>query len=274
MRIMSAVGAEVTLGNRARIFEKGTNNVEAYLKVLQGYELLNSRGVENNLLARKLAEEASALDPEFPDAYVIMGTTYVVERYLGTSTSPQKSLEEAVKLYEKALALDESHPIAIGGLALVYSFQRQWEKAIAQAKRGIELNPGMANPHLGSALMYAGRYEESIEWLKRALRLDPKGPAFYFLFLGNNYRCLERYEEAIAYMNKAIDRQPDYFIPHLQLAAIYALTGRKEESQTEAAVVLNLLPDFSVEKSLKSLPYKDQVCKERLIEGARKAGLK
>jgi len=273
MKIMGAVGAEVTIGKRAHILEKGTKNVEAYLKVLQGYEHLYSLGVESNLKARKLAEEAIAIDTRYSDAYFILGATHVMEVTSGTTKSFKKSLEESVRLFKKTLSLDDSHPLAIGALAYIYVVQKQWDKAFSQAQRGIELNPGMANPHLGTVLMYAGKYEESIEWYKRCVRLDPKGPAFYFVLLGNNNRCLGRYEEAIEYMHKAIDRQQDYFLPHLQLAAIYALTGRQEEAETEAATVLSITPTFSLKKFGMALPYKDQVCKERIIEGARKAGL-
>ena len=274
LKIISSVGAEVTRGERARIIAKGTNNVDAYIKVVQGYEYIyRQQGVESNLQARKLAEEAIAIDPGFPDAYCILGTTHFMDVFLGASKSPQKSLEESLRLFEKALALDESHPIANGGLAFVYAVQKQWEKAIIQAQRGIEINPGAANPHVGTALMWAGRYEESIQWFKKVVRLDPKGPAFYFLFLGNSSRCLERYDEAIAYLKTALDRQPGNFIVHLQLAAIYATTGRQDEAQAEAAAVLSNHPQFSVDKFGKTLPYKDQVCKERLIEGLLKAGL-
>ncbi len=38
LQIISAVGAKLTRGERARIFAKGTNNLEAYQKVMQGWE--------------------------------------------------------------------------------------------------------------------------------------------------------------------------------------------------------------------------------------------
>ena len=58
VKIMSAIGAELTRGERALLLGKGTDNVEAYLMVLQGFEYWYRHTEETNLQARKLGEEA------------------------------------------------------------------------------------------------------------------------------------------------------------------------------------------------------------------------
>jgi adenylate cyclase len=274
IKIMGAVGAEITSGVRARIIAKGTDNLKAYLKALEGYEYWYRQNKEANIKARKLAEEAIAIDPGYPTAYSLLGGTHMTDPYLGSTDSPQKSFAEAVRLFQKALALDESHPNANAGLAYTYSSQRQYEKALAQAKRLGDLNPGRANPVLGQILNYAGRYEEGIQSLEQAIRLDPKGPAFYFISLAAMYRALEQYEKAIGAYKKAIDGQPDNVFAHALLAATYYLAGREEEARDEAAETLRIDPSFSVEKFEKVVPLKDQENKNRLFKGMRGAGLK
>jgi adenylate cyclase len=274
LKIISAIGAEVTSGERSRLLAKGTENVEAYVKVLQGFEHWYHMTKEANFQARKFAEEAVALDPEFPNAYCLLAATHFMEVLLGTSKSPRKSLEEAVILYQKVLMIDEANPIATGALAYVYGLQRRYDMAITQAQRAIDLNPGKANPHLGAVLNFAGKYEEAIQSLKKTIRLDPLGPAYYLLWLGHAYRGLGQYEAAITEYKKALNRQSDYRFAHICLAATYSLAGRERDARDEAAAVLRIEPDFSIKNFKKFLIiYKDENYRDNMVEGLRKAGL-
>jgi adenylate cyclase len=274
VKIMSAVGAELTRGERSRLLAKGTDNVEAYIKVLQGFEYWYSQTKEANLQARKLAQEAIALDPEFPSAYCLLAATHFLEIWLGPTKSRRASLQEATKLYQKALVLDESHPTAAGSLGYVYALQGQYEKAIAQTERAVALHPNRSTFHLGVALYYAGRYEEAIQALQRTIRLDPKGPGFNFLFLGHAYRASGQYEKAIAAFKKTVDRERNYLFGHIALAATYSLAGREEEARAEAAEALRISPKFSLDYFAKGFNWKNKEDIDRYIGALRKAGLK
>mgnify|MGYP000070507695 CR=1 FL=1 len=50
--------------------------------------------------------------------------------------------------------------------------------------------------------------------------------------------------------------------------------GREEEARAEADEVLRIGPKFSLEYWAKTIPYKNQADKDRLIGTLRKAGLK
>jgi len=272
IKILGSVGAELTTGERARVYAKGTNNLEAYIKVSKGYEHFERQGKEENILARKFAKEAIDLDPNYPSAWCLLGGTYLMDPFVG-STDSANPWDEAIKVFQKALELDETHAPSNGGLAFVYGCQRKYEKALAQAQRGIELNPGTPISQMGFVLAMVGRYEEAVQYLKKAIRYDPKAPTFYYLGLGHAYRGLKRYENAIAAYNKALERDPDYFMAHLYLTGTYYMAGQEEEARAEAAEVLRLQPKFSVNKFAKALPYQDQDYRDRLVEGMLKAGL-
>jgi len=276
LKIISAVGAEVTRGERARINAIGTNSVDAYLKAIQGWEYFYAPTRETNRLARKLAEEAIELDPEYQNAYCLLGVTHFMDVFLGTSKSPRKSFDTAVSYFEKVLAVDEAHPIARSALAYVYGMQRKYDMALAQAQQAIESNPGRANTHfvLGSIFYFTGRYAEALQTFKRVIRLDPKGPAYYYLGLGHAYRGLGKYEDAIAAYQKALDGKPKYWMARIFLSATYNMAGQEENARAEAEEVLRINPKFSLEKLAKSLPYKDKEYLNDAIEAMRKAGLK
>ncbi|MGD9031442.1 MAG: tetratricopeptide repeat protein, partial [Desulfobacteraceae bacterium] len=274
MKIMSAIDVKLTTGDTARHREKGTDNLEAYLKVLQGSEYLFRRTKEGNIQARKLYEEAIALDPEYPAPYSLLGMTRIFDVFFGLSKSPQKSLQEATRLIQKALAIDESHPYANSHLALAYAMQGQHEKSLAQAERAATLNPNMARPnvHLGKALFRLGRYEEAIQSLEKAIRLDPKAHDFYFINLGHAYCFAGRYEEAIAAVKKAVGRAPNSEMWRVELAATYSMAGREEEARAQVAEVLRLDPKFSFERYGKFNKWR-KAEREPWFEALRKAGL-
>jgi adenylate cyclase len=273
VKIMSAVGAKLTRGEQARLLAKGTENLDAYLKVLEGYEYWHRHGKEGNLQARKLAEEAIALDPNYPSAHALLGSASRMDVWLGLSKSREQSLQEAVELLQKALAIDESHPIAGGELAYVYVMQMEYEKAIAQAEQAVALNPNSPIPQIGMVFMTAGRHEEAIQSLKKTIRIDPKGPGFYFLFLGHAYRGLGRYEEAIEEFKKAVGREPDSIFHHIALAGTYSLSDREEEARAEAAEVLRIDSKFSLKQYARTIPWRNKEDAERFVAALRKAGL-
>jgi len=212
-------------------------------------------------------------DSKYPSAYGLLGGTYLMDPFVGSTDSSKKSWKEAVKAFEKTLTLDETHAPANGGLAFVYGCQRQYDKALIQAQRARDLNPGIPIVQTGYVLVFVGRYDEAVEFFKKTIRHDPKAPTFYHLGLGHAYRGLERYEEAIAAYEKAFERDPDYFMAHVFLAATYNLAGREEEARAEAAEVLRLQPKFSLDRLAKTLPYKDKDYLNRAITAMRKAGL-
>ncbi len=274
VKIMSAIWVKLTRGEIARLGKKQTDNLEAYIKLMQASEYFYRYNKEGNIQARKLAKEAIALDPNCASAYFQLGQTHYMDVFLGLSKSPRKSVQESAKLLQKALAIDESHPLASSLLAFVYGLQGQHEKSLVQAERAVALNPNRAVPnvHLGAALFRVGRYEEAIQSLEKGIRLDPKGPMPYFAFLGHAYCYAGRYEDAIATYKKAVDLAPDSQLPHLGLAAVYSLGGREEEARAEAEEVLRVNPKFSLKQYAKILAWRKAEL-EPWIAALRKAGL-
>jgi adenylate cyclase len=272
IKILGSVGAELTKGERARVYAKGTENLEAYVKVSKGYEHFERQGKEENILARELANEAIDLDPNYTSAWSLLGGTYLMDPWVGSTSSAKESWDNAIKAFEKSLSLDKTYAPSIGGLAMIYGFRRQYEKALVQAQKGIEMNLATPIYQLGYVLIFVGRYEEAVQYLKKAIRYDPKAPTFYHLGLGHAYRGLEQYEDAIAAYKKALERDPDYLMAHIFLTATYYMAGREAEARAEAEEVLRLQPQFSVNKLAKVMPYQKDYL-NRTIEGMRKAGL-
>jgi TolB-like protein len=77
-------------------------SIEAYLKILKGIEHVYRWTKEDNMLGRKLYEEAIELNPEYASAYTLLGWTYHHDVSFGWSESPDESLKKAEELANKA----------------------------------------------------------------------------------------------------------------------------------------------------------------------------
>jgi adenylate cyclase len=127
---------------------------------------------------------------------------------------------------------------------------------------------------LGYILNFAGRPEEAIGLVKKAMRLNPRYPVPYLWELGHAYFLTGRYGETIETLKRVLDRNSDFMPAHAYLAASYSEIGREEEARAEVAEIERLSPQASLEALRQRLPYKDQAVLERLLDSLRKAGFK
>jgi TolB-like protein/Flp pilus assembly protein TadD len=274
--IITALQVKLTEGEQARVFSKGSKNLDAYTKIMEARYLSYQSTIEGNIRAKKLAEEAISLDPNYAPAYRALAMATIVDIWLGLSKNPQESLKKSIELYKKAIALDDSFAGGHTGLGYALMMARKYDEAIFHVERGLELEPNSADVVYvyANVLLYVGRQEESISFFKSAIRLNPKPPNTYSRHYAVALRDTGRYEEAIAQLKKAIEREPRDIMSYIVLASTYSMAGREKEAQASAAEVLKINPRFSLEQFAKIHPYKDPATKDRYIDSLRKAGLK
>ena len=272
--ITSALQVSLTAGEQARVWAEGTKNLEAYLKFLQAREYLLRGSRESVAMARRFAEDAIALDPGYADAYALLGATYHTEVFLGTS-QPKEAIAKAIELSQKALSMNGSLADARSRLGVLYSWSGRYDEGIAEAERGVELDPNsaMANFFLSNVLRYSGRSKEAIPVIKRALRLEPMAPGIFVQNLALVYFQAGDCKEALEVCDKGLKCETDNLNSHAIRAAVYGFCGREGEARKEAIEVLRINPKFTVESYTKILPYKYQSNRDLTIQGLRKAGL-
>jgi adenylate cyclase len=275
LKIASAMSVNLTAGEQARGWAEGTKSLEAYLKLMQGREYRLKGNRESLALARRMAQEAIALDPMYAEAYVLLGTTYYLEVFQGTNR-PKELIAKATELTQKALSLNDSLADAHSALGVLYWWSGRYEEGIAEAERGVELNPnsGQVYFNLGFILRMAGKPKEAIPVIQKALRLEPMAPDPYVRQLALDYFQAGDCKEALAACDKGLKRQPDNLISRVIMTAVYGACGREAEARKEATEVLRINPKFTVESCMRKTPYKNPSDRERVSQGLRKAGLK
>jgi len=276
MKILTALQVKLTEGEQAHLSAKGTDNLDAYLKCLEGREHLCRFNKDANILARQRAEEAIALDPWYSSAYAMLGKTHMLDVWFKWSKSPKESMVRAFELAKKALALDESNDLAHRIFSNIYLLKRQHDRAIAECERAVALAPNAADAiyQLGIILRFSGRAKEAIPMHERAIRLNPIPPANYLYQLGLCYAFIGEFEKAIAICKKGLHKNPDDLVGRVTLATAYCSLGREEEARAEAAELLRIDPKFTVAYASKTWPYKNQADRDLVLSALRKAGLK
>ena len=275
MKILTALRVKLTEGEQARVYDRG-GNLESFMKVLEGNSYFFRFNKDDNTAARRMFDEAVALDPENAVAYTMLGWTHQMDVWFGSSGSPGKSMERASELAQKAVDLDETLDSPHSLLCHTYLMKRQYEEAIAEGERAVALSPNGADAHahLAMTLHYVGRREEAIGLFKKATRLNPMPPNWYLFSLGDAYCFTGQCEKAITTVQKALQRNPDDLMAHIALASSFIMGGREEEARAEAAEVLRIDPKFSLEYFANTLPYKNQADTKLAIDTLRKSGLK
>ena len=279
LAIIKAMQVELTKGEMADLTGRGTKNLDAYLKALQAQEQWWRMDKQGTLKARQLALEAIAIDPRYGYPYAIVSWAHMMEVWLQSSESPKESMKLAVEAIQKALTLDESDYRIHIVLSNLYIMQGENDEAISSARRALELCPGGAFAHavLGTALRYACRFSESVQFREQAIKLDPFPTALEFRNLALAYSRVGRYDDAIAEYKKALHMNPNDWAVHYGLAEAYAKLNRKEEARMAAEELLRARPNFSLNWLAEtSVPMYAKECRSKInddIEFLRKANV-
>jgi adenylate cyclase len=272
-QVISALQVKITWGEISRVFARGTENLEAYMKAGEAIWYCSQGTIEGVNRARQLAQEAVALDPKYPTAYLALGLFHMMDAMLGLSKNRKESLESSNKMLQRAIELDPSFTKARAMLAFNLVMLSRHDEAVAEGERCYQLEPNsVAGLYwYGMILISVGRVEEAVSLLKEALRLNPIPPNVYFRSIAIALRESGRYEEAIAYLKRAVEREPNDFLAYWGLAATYSMAGRMEEARVAAKEVLRINPRIT--RHFTTFPLKDPVARERLAEALGKAGL-
>jgi adenylate cyclase len=278
-KVVVSLQVELTHGEDARMSAKSTENLEAWKNYIKGLELFEKISKEDNLKAKELFKTALKIDPKFVSALALIALTHLFDANFGWSKSPPVSAKRAFEVALQALKLDEQNPHVHALLGFVYLFQRQYKKAVSAGERAIALNPNFALAHvwLGATMHYVGRFEEAIELLKKAYRLNPKIHPNFLIFLNRSYIYLRRYEEALKVINQmeqhASRGKLAKWMPPFAYSFLCVELGREEEARDNMAKALKINPNLSLEDFTIRNPYKDPTHLKREADARLAAGL-
>ena len=250
-----------------------TTNLEAYDDVLRGTEHLARFTNEDNLKARSWFKKATALDPEYAEAYLDLGATYNFNVLFGWSDEPAADLARVAEFAHKALSLGNECG-ALAALCEIDWKQRRFDQAIAEGERAVAICPnavGVYGP-LVDALTVSNRpqdLEEAVHVVQKQERLDPTRRDFYSYFIAAPYVLIGRYEDAIPLIKQHLRAYPNMPWAHAMLIFAYSELGREQDAQAEAVELNRVSPHFLVHAAI----GRDPAVNKRLVDDLRRAGM-
>jgi tetratricopeptide (TPR) repeat protein len=196
---------------------------------------------DDSELAIQAYKYALELDPNHAKSYQRLG--WAVQK-MDISTNRSGDLEEAERLFRKALDLDPFNADWRNDLAtLLYDLGRD-EEAFAELNRSIELEPLYLFNHLKLGFweyLDYGRLDEAMIHLREAYALDPEyGVAAWWIASG--YADFGAREEALAWTERAIELSRGSSLTWFVAYQVYYILGYEDEAMEYAVRSLDLYP--------------------------------
>lgn len=217
--------------------QQDPENVEALTELarIQTYSsalLTADRKHERLQNAVRNIDLAVSLDETSSDAQAVRTLAYDWYASLSTISLDEReaALAEASQSAVRAVQLDNQNALAIAYRAEVLTDQLQLTQARQLSELALSLEPNAMDTHRVYAYILEtnGNYSRAIEEYKIATQIMPN-LTFLYISIGQNYRQLQLYDQALEYFDKAATINETLGIedplPYLAIAKTYTRMG-------------------------------------------------
>ena len=150
-------------------------------------------------------------------------------------------VDEAIRQFRAGLTLDPNSALLHYDLGLALKLQDDLAGAVPEFERAAALDPQLPDPAytLGVIYMQQGKFPEAAASLRRAITLQP-GNGDAWAVLGSVLKESDHPDEAAGALEHAIAIEPDQPSLHIQLAAIEAAEGKRDQATAERKIAADL----------------------------------
>ncbi len=255
---------------------RGTKYFEAYDAFLLGQQHIQMRTRQGYEQARKYFRRAIEIDPDYARAYGAMAVAITRGyRYQWTDLTLVEARERALSLAKKAVELDDSSPQIYWALGYVHVHRHEFAEAERAAKQTVDISPNYADGYALRANIanYRGKSDDAVDFINKAMERDPYHSYQYLSTLGLSYYLLGKFEDSVAVLRRAIDRNENALNPRLYLAAVYVQLGRLDDAEWEVNQIKISRPQVRLDSLITTLPFEHSMHRDKLLRDLRKAGL-
>jgi adenylate cyclase len=271
--IVATLPGRMEAAARSRTERKPPANMVAYECVLEAKVLHHRSNRDDNLRALSLIRRAVELDPRYAHAHAWQACILGQQWTYGWCADRAAIESEFERELQVALGLDENDSDVHRILAAVGVVRNDFDKAVYHQQRALALNPNddLIVVQQGEILTWLGQGEEGIEWIRKAMRLNPYHPERFWFHLARAQFVAKRYADAVESLRHIT--APDG-LHHALLAACHAQLGDAEQATVHAAEVIKRIPGFAIRAHcLPLLHYRRETDLAHHLEALRKAGL-
>ncbi|MER8397591.1 adenylate/guanylate cyclase domain-containing protein [Mesorhizobium sp. M1348] len=270
--IAATLPGRVEAAQRDQLARAKPANMAAYECVLAAKVLHHRSTIADNERAQTLIERAVALDPDYAHAHAwracILGQAWV-HNWCEDRDAVWNNIKAAL---DRALALDNNDADVHRILAAVNVNNNELTTARYHQERALALNPNydLVVVQQGELLTWLGRPEEGIEWIRKAMQLNPHHPERFWSHLGKAHFAARQYGEAIeAFMHLSTMDS----VQHAFAAACYGWLGDEIAAAAHLGKIRTLDPQFDLDSFIATLHYAQESDVQHVREGLLKAGI-
>jgi adenylate cyclase len=282
-KIVAALKINLTGGERQEIANAKTDNLDAKAAFDEGWDLYLRYTAKDTSSAIELFKRATELDPEYGRAYAALTLAYI--RSTDSLWAEKIGIGypdlyyNGLKYLELAKRFPTSLSHTVEAIYKVYGGQPQ--AARQEAGRAIALDPNDPEAHIAMAwaLTISGEPEEALNFIAKAMRLNPRYPSHYALARGIALLTMGDLTQAAEVLGNGLAQNPDASMLLVPYSSILAQLGRREEARQ---ALLRFRPGID-QQGLENFadtyefPVKwdaeHATVKERLFDGLRLAAL-
>ena len=276
-QIVGALKITLSAADESLFVAGGTHNVEAHDCFLRGRALLLGQKKDRQMFdqATTFFRRAIELDPNYAEPNAGLAMSYVLDHQNRWSDAPETSIDQADKIINEAIVMDDKDPYAFYVAALVGMFTKDYERWADAGERALALNPNyaLALNTRGLVHVYTGEPAKAIPYVEKAIRLDPAFQQQYMHFLGTAYYVAGEYEKAAVIFRDRIAINQTTDLTRAFLASALGHLNQKDEAGRIWRELKEINPEYSPEAHIGRLPFKDPAVAETFIDGLRNAGL-
>ena len=277
MTIVTAIAPQISRREQKRAQRKPPSSLDAwglYQRGLAAYYTSTEDGLTS---AIEVFDQVNEKDPHFQAAFAMAAESRVRYVMFYRTDERATLLEQARQKAQQGISLDPGDQLCLLADGRVNALLGQFDLAILQIEEAIALNPNyaMAQYILGWALFEAGRYEQAIPPLDIAIQLSPHD-AFLSGFQHIRARALfalQRYQECIEWERRATRSPNAHFWAFVTYAAALFKLGREDEARDVIADLLLRASHFSISFMKGSFSQEDPLDDSELIDAFRRAGI-
>jgi serine/threonine protein kinase/tetratricopeptide (TPR) repeat protein len=202
---------------------------------------------------------------------------HLYRRQLGNIYTQLKQWDKAVAEYSKVIELRPDHPAAFAGRAIAYDALKQRDKAIADYTQAIELDPKNVGAWTNRAFAYSQlkQYDKALADYSKAIELEPK-LVWGWTNRAWAYRALGQLDKALADLTKAIELDPKNSLALRGRALTYSNLNQYDKAIGDLIKAIELDPKDAL--PLNNLAWLLATCPEtkfrdttRAVASAKKA---
>jgi TolB-like protein/DNA-binding winged helix-turn-helix (wHTH) protein len=275
-RIAGSVQARLHHAEERRALTHPPKTMDVYTLTVRGSEMLHWYNAKAIIEARRLLEQAVAIDPDYARAWVFLGIVNTVDSGLGlTGEWNRGRLPEVIAQIKRAIALEPDLPIAYAALSQAEALARDFDAALAAAQRCFELAPNDADCLyiMGKANMELGHVETAVQYLEQALELNPVPAAYLPGFYATALWGVHRPDAALRAADDCLARAPDHWRCRKDRIVSLVELDRLAEARTETATLLARVPTMNTNRFAADFADSAVALRERRVAEAITAGV-